>query len=361
MIIFSPGPANISENVRRALLGPDINHRGLDFKALLEETRNLLLKICPGSEGYSPVIFTGSGTAAIEASLLSLKNTLEPILVVSNGAYSERTYEISLLNGLDVHRVNFPDSGAIDLNIASEAMGKVKPAITYLVHHETGTGMLNPLKDLARLAKEKGSLVMVDAISSIAGEELNLKDWGIDFIIGSANKCIRGTAGLSFVLASNKFIQLCSKGTEKGYYLSLIRHLDYERKGQTPFTPAVQTFYALREALRELIEEGMDKRIRHYAKITRLLRDGLLNLGLKLYLKEGLFSNTMTTVFLPDGITYEYLYQECRRMGYEIYVPVKGLSDKTFRIGTVGLISEDDIKGFLEVLKSILEKKRKNL
>lgn len=358
MIIFSPGPANISERVRHALLRPDINHRGPEFKDLLEETRNLLLKVCFGSEGYSPVIFTGSGTAAIEASLLSLKGALEPLLIISNGVYSRRAYEISLLNGLNVHKVDFPINAMIDLNMVSEAIDKIKPAMTYIVHHETGTGIINPLRELAALAKSKGSLVMVDAISSIAGERLNLKDWHIDLIIGSANKCIRGVPGLSFVLASEKFIELCSKGKEKGYYLNLIKHLDCERRHQTPFTPAVQVFYALREALKELLEEGVDKRIEHYEKISKFLRKGLMESGLRLYMDEGLFSNTMTTVFLPDDISYEYLYHECRKAGYEIYASVEDLKTKTFRLGTVGLISKDDVKNFIKALRSILKNKR---
>jgi len=361
MIIFSPGPANISERVRKALLGPDINHRGPDFKKLLDETRNLLLKVCPASEGYNPIIFTGSGTAAIEASLLTLRNALEPLLIVSNGIYSERAYEISLLNGLNVHKLEFPINSKVNLNIVSEAMDRIKPAVTYLVHHETSTGILNPLRDLAEVAKNKNSLVMVDAISSIAGEQISLKDWHIDIIIGSANKCIRATPGLSFVLASNKFIKLCSRSKEKAYYLSLIKHLDYEKRGETPFTPAVQTFYALREALRELMEESVDKRIEHYAKIAKLLRSGLMRLGLRLFLDEALLSNTMTTVFLPQGISFEYLYQQTRKMGYEIYDSMGQLRGKTFRLGTVGFISQNDIQSFLSVLESILKKKKKNL
>lgn len=355
MIIFSPGPANVSERTRRALLGPDINHRGPDFRELLNETRELLLKVCEGTRGYSAVIFTGSGTAAIQSSLMALKNKLEPLLVVSNGVYSERAYEIALLNGLKVHRLNFSINELIDVNTVSTALDKIKPKVTYFVHHETGTGILNPLKDLAKAASEKGSLVMVDAISSVAGERLNLRDWHIDLITGSANKCIRGIPGLSFVIASDEFIRLCS--SEEGYYLSLLKHFDYERKGQTPFTPAVHTFYALREALRELMDEGVDKRILHYAKIANFLRNGLAGLGLELYLDKSLFSNTMTSVLLPKGITYEYLYQKCRKRGYEIYDAPSQLTGKVFRIGTVGLLSEENIQGFLAELEKLLVKR----
>lgn len=358
MIIFSPGPSNISERVRKALLSPDINHRGIEFEELLGETLQLLPKVCSGTQDYSAIVFTGSGTAAIEASLLSLSGTLEPILLVSNGIYSERAYEIMSLNGLEVHKLDFPINQKIDVDAVAEAADKIKPAATYFVHHETSTGILNPLRDLVKAVKQAGSLVVVDAISSIAGEELDLKSWGIDLAIGSANKCIRGTPGLSFVLASSQFLEVCSKSKTKGYYLSLIKHLEHERRRQMPFTPAVHTFYALKEALRELVEEGPAERIKQYKKIAKLLRSGLIKLGLKLYLEESLFSNTMTTVFLPEGLTFDYLYQECRKKGYEIYGSIGELKHKTFRLGTVGLISEDNIAGFLLTVQSILEEKK---
>jgi 2-aminoethylphosphonate-pyruvate transaminase len=358
MIIFSPGPSNISERVRKALLGPDINHRGPEFEELLVETLQLLSKACSGAQDYSAIVFTGSGTAAIEASLSSLSGIFEPLLLVSNGIYCERAYEIASLNGLHVHKLDFPINQKIDVDMVADAAGKIKPFATYFVHHETGTGILNPLRDLAKAVKQTGSLVMVDTISSIAGDELDLKGWGIDLAIGSASKCIRGTPGLSFVLASSEFLEVCSKNKTKGYYLNLIKHLEYERKGQTPFTPAVHTFYALREALRELVEEGPAERIKHYKKTAKLLRSGLIKLGLKLYLEEPLFSNTMTTVFLPEGLTFDYLYQQCRKKGYEIYNSIGELKHKTFRLGTVGLISEDNITGFLSAVQSILENKK---
>lgn len=359
MIIFSPGPANISERTRKALLGPDISHRGIDFEKLLAETRKLLLKTCEGTEGYNSIIFTGSGTAAIEASLTALKSKLEPLLVVSNGLYSERAYEIALGKGLQARKLDLPIDKPIDVDKVIEAIDIIKPRVTYFVHHETGTGILNPLEELAKAAKERESLVMVDAISSIAGQKLNLGDWRIDLITGSANKCIRGIPGLSFVIASDEFIRSCSG--KQGYYLDFLRHFEYEEKGQTPFTPAVHAFYALREALRELIEEGTDKRIQCYAKTADLLRDGLAGLGLELYLDRSLFSNTMTSVLLPEGITYEYLYRECRKRGYEIYAPPIELKGKAFRVGTVGLLSKENIEGFLEALKEVLTDKESRL
>jgi len=352
MIIFSPGPANISERVRKALLKPDINHRGPEFEKILKNVRKNLLKVIFAPKDCHAIVFTGSGTAAIESSLLALKHNKRPILVACNGVYSKRAYEIALSNGINVHKQDFPINEPIDLKKFKQTVKKVKPFATYLVHHETGTGLLNPLKDLAEIAKEEGSLVMVDTISSIAGEELMISEWGLDLVIGSANKCIRGTPGLSFAVASEKFIDNCEKGN--AYYLNLLNHLEYEDKGQTPFTPAVQTFYALEEALEELVEEGVENRIKNYVKIAELLRTGLKGLGLQLYLNDNLLSNTMTTVLLPAGISYEYLYNECRKCGYEIYAPITELKDKAFRIGIVGCISEDDIKDFLSQLKRIL-------
>jgi 2-aminoethylphosphonate-pyruvate transaminase len=228
----------------------------------------------------------------------------------------------------------------------------------YIVHHETTSGLINPLKKIGALAKKYNLLFMVDGVSSIAGEELKLKSWGIDLIIGSANKCIRGVAGLSFVLVSEKFIKrLKLKGPKKPYYLNLYQHLIREEAGQTPFTPAVQNFYAFHEALLELLKEGVRNRIQHYKKISLLLRDGLRKMGFKIYVADKIASNTMTTVYLPQGISYKWLHRECKRRGYVIYGALGSLREKAFRLGTVGLITQKDISSFLKVLDRILPRK----
>jgi aspartate aminotransferase-like enzyme len=225
------------------------------------------------------------------------------------------------------------------------------------VHHETTSGLLNPLGQIAVLAKRYRCLFIVDAISSVAGEEIRLRQWGIDALIGSANKCIRGVSGLSFAVLSRRFIRCLSDRQKAPFYLNLYEHLVMERTGQTPFTPAVHCFYALREALRELKQQGLRRRISRYKEIASLLRGGLRRMGLKVYLPDRLSANTMTTVILPKAISYGWLHRQCKRRGYCIYSAVGRLKGRAFRLGTVGCISKSDIRGFLKALARIVNQR----
>ncbi len=357
MIIFSPGPANISERVRQALMLPDISHRGEEFTLILDECRKNLLKICGAEKHYKSVIFTGSGTAAIEATLSSIRGITDKLLVLSNGHYGERAAEIGRLVGMEVDEVKLPWTQLPDLNIINDKLRKYPGKFVYVVHHETTTGLLNPLEDIASSCRKFGKTLLVDCVSSIAGEKLDLKGWEIDLIIGSANKCIRGIPGISFVIASSSLLKLLSSGKNYAYYLDLIKHYEREEKGETPFTPAVQVFYGFREALRELLEEGVHNRINKYADITEYLRRGLKENGYRLLLPEEISSKTMTSVILPENMAYEKLYRICKEKGFVIYNAIGDLKGKIFRLGTVGLIKKKEIAEFLNILIDIKERR----
>jgi 2-aminoethylphosphonate-pyruvate transaminase len=354
MIIFSPGPANISDRVRRALTLPDICHRDTEFKELLTETRRLILKVCGAVNDYAAIVFTGSGTAAIEASISSLVGVYESLLVISNGVYGERASDIAELHNINNIRLSFPTNQLPDLEKIKQAIESQDVDAVYVVHHETTTGLLNPLKEIASYAKQYNKPILVDGVSSICGEELDLKGWGIDLIIGSVNKCIRGVPGLSFVVASKNLLGQLKRRQRSSYYLDLMTHLEKEDKGETPFTPAVQSFYALREALYETLDEAVDHRIQHYKNISRQLRDGLRELGFRLYLPDEISANTMTTVYLPKKMTYELLHKRCKEGGFVIYSCPGELKGKAFRLGIVGCITYQDIDRFLDSLNAVL-------
>ena len=354
MIIFSPGPANISERVRKAMLAEDICHRDREFSELLGEIREDLLRIAGVWEGYEGVVFSGSGTLAIESCLSALSGWNRKVLVISNGVYGERAAEISRLYRTPIQEMRLPWGDSLDLNEVESRLRQDMFGAVYLVHHETTTGLLNPLPEIAAIARRNSRMVLVDGVSSIAGEEIDLEGWGVDLITGSANKCIRGVPGASFALVSRRFVREAERCRGSVYYADLLRHLKEEQKGQTPFTPAVQVFYAFREALRETLEQGVDERIRRYGIISGMLRKGLRSMGLEFYIPEQSMSNTMTTVRLPQGYDYEILHKGCRQGGYVIYASQGDLFKSTFRLGTVGLISKGDIEGFLNLLKSLV-------
>jgi 2-aminoethylphosphonate-pyruvate transaminase len=240
-----------------------------------------------------------------------------------------------------------------DLNVVEQEIKAPEVGGVYLIHHETTTGLMNPLPEVAKLAKKYNKLVLSDTISSLAGENLDF-DWGLDAVLGTANKCIRGVPGVSFAVVSPDLLAVIQNRERRSYYSDLLMHYQREQKNETPFTPPVQSLFAFREALRETLDEGVDNRIAHYRNISRLIRSGLKDSGLKLFLAEELYSNTMTSVYLPSGISYETLHDSIKRQGFVIYNSQGHLRGKLFMLGNVGSISEQDIKNFLLVLRQVL-------
>ena len=282
MIIFSPGPANITERVRQALTNPDIGHRESEFTDLLQETRTMLLEICGVPQGYSCAVLSGSGTTGIEASITSLADVSDGVLILANGVYGERAAQVADVFQIPYTVEKMDWTAPIALDRAEELIYSTSHGAVYLIYHETTTGVLNSLKGVSELAKARGKWVLVDAVSGVAGEELDLPNWGVDLVIGSANKCIRGVPGIGFVVVSDEFREAISQRRPVAYSTDLVSTLNREENGETPFTPPVQTMYALREALRELLEEGVSTRIARYQDIANTLRDGLAELELSL-------------------------------------------------------------------------------
>ena len=356
MLILSPGPANISERVRRALTRPDIGHRESEFSTLLVDTKSLLLELCGVPQGYACAVLSGSGTTAIEASITSLCDVSTGMLILSNGVYGERAAQIAQVYGVAHTLEKFDWTLPLPLDRVEALVGATHHDAVYLIHHETTTGVLNPLREVAEIARRHHKWVLVDTVSSVAGEELDLPGWGVDLIVGSANKCIRGVPGVSFVVLSDDLRQAISKRRQVAFSTDLVSTLSKEDEGETPFTPPVQTVYALREALLELAEDGVQNRIAGYQSIARTLRDGLSSLELTFLVLREHLSNTMTSVMLPEGFSYPALHDPLKDLGYVIYKSQGDLSKTTFRLGTVGLITQDDIHSFLNALGQVLRR-----
>ena len=296
----------------------------------------------------------GSGTTAIEAAITSISGVTTGVLILSNGVYGERAAQIAQVFWVPHTLEKFDWTRPLPLDRVEELVQTTAHDVVYLIHHETTTGVLNPLQQVAGIAKRHHKWVLVDAVSSVAGEQLDLPGWGIDLIVGSANKCIRGVPGVSFVVISNDFRDVVSKRHPVAFYSDLVSSLSREEEGETPFTPPVQTMYALREASKELVDEGVQERIAHYRDIAEILRDGLSSLGLTLLVSRENLSNTMTSVMLPEGVSYADLHNPLRDRGFVIYKSQGQLSATSFRLGTVGVITPDDIRSFLYALEEVL-------
>jgi 2-aminoethylphosphonate-pyruvate transaminase len=226
-----------------------------------------------------------------------------------------------------------------------------------VVHHETTTGLLNPVADVARVAHRHGRRVIVDAMSSLFGERLDVTQDGIDFVTASANKCLQGIPGGSFVIARRAAVEALAGAAPRSVYLDVHGHYASQEQDNTPFTPAVQVLHAMEQALVELDAEGVKRRIERYAESARVLRDGMTRLGLEILVAGPARSNTLTTFRLPAGVGYDALHDAMKRRGYIIYAGQGALKSYAFRVANMGTLTPTDMEGvvaaFVESFKEI--------
>ncbi|MFO0774637.1 MAG: alanine--glyoxylate aminotransferase family protein [Nitrospiraceae bacterium] len=358
MILLNPGPVNVSERVRQALLRPDICHRESEFTELLHRIQAKLLKaFVPGAESeYAAIVMTGSGTSAVEAALCSSLPHGKRVIVVNNGVYGERMSFIA-----QGQKINLPE---IKLDWAKRPTGEMitrvlknHPEIqtVAMVHHETTTGMINPAEECAEATDKLGRVFLLDSVSGLGGEKLDIAGTHMYMVAGTAGKCIQGFPGVSFVLVRRGFLERMRTYPKRSWYLHLPHYVDDQGRGTVPFTPAVQVYYAFDEALSELLEEGVANRVQRLKRAATTIRTKLAELGMIALVPPDFQSNTITTYVLPEGLSYDHLHDRLKERGYVIYAGQGPLAAKAFRIANMGALSEADIQGFLTAFQEVLE------
>lgn len=357
-VLLNPGPVNITESVRKALIGQDICHREEEFSYLLQEIRRKILKIYNVDESvYTTIILISSGTGAVEASICSCIPEDKKLMVISNGVYGERMIKIANAYKIPVKAIIYKWGEKINLDEIEDILKSDKNSKIYaiaVVHHETTTGLLNPLDKIGKLAKKYNKILIVDGVSSFGGEEINFENWGIDIIAATVNKCIHAVPGCAFTVARKSLIDKMREIRPRSIYLHLLTYYELQEKGIPPFTPAIQVMYAFNQALNEFLEGGIKKRIEHYKKLSSLIRKKAKEIGLKFFLNEKEYSNTLTSFYLPDNISYEFLHNELKKRGFIIYAGQAGLKNKIFRIANMGNIKKKDIEKLFENIREII-------
>lgn len=356
LVLLNPGPACTSERVRAALGRGDMCHREPEFSAILDSIRSGLVRSLGLADSHEAIVVTGSGTSALEMAAISSVREGRKMLVAVNGVYGERIARIACVNGIEVVEARFPISVPADPAEIVAALGR-HPEVDAVacVEHETSTGLLNPVAEIGRAIAGSGATFLVDAISSMACEEQELADINADFIAGTANKGLHGLPGISFVLASHAGIERLQAVPERSLYLNAATYLAGQRKGDVPFTPAVQVCYALDEAIQELEEQGGHRqRAADYRARAELVRKGYAALGLEIMIEEPYRANSVTALRLPEGVTYPDLHDRLRQRGYVIYAGQGSLSTEIFRIATMGHLSLDTLARFVADLGDAL-------
>jgi 2-aminoethylphosphonate-pyruvate transaminase len=366
MILLNPGPVNLSDRVRNALLRPDLCHREVEFSQLQSRIREQLLQVydlegvgvAQPRHRWAAILLTGSGTAAMEAMVSTLVPRNGKLLVIENGVYGERISKIAKIHDIDYITLSHPWDAEIDIKSLVQLLNE-NADITHLavVHHETTTGRLNNLVELAAICQQRHIQLLVDAVSSFGAEELNFADWGITACAATANKCLHGVPGTSFVILRRDALPSVDT-IPRTLYLDLATYCQQQDKGGTPFTQSVQTFYALAEALQEMAEAG-GWRVRHsyYSQLANLVRDGLASMGIKSLLPKESSSVVLNAYYLPDNFTYEEFHDQLKAQDYVIYSGQGNLAQSIFRVSTMGAITHADMERFLNVVKQIISQK----
>jgi 2-aminoethylphosphonate-pyruvate transaminase len=358
-ILLNPGPANTSRSVREALVMPDLCHREPEFFEMMRECRGRLVRLAGCAERFAAVLFTGSGTAAVEAAVCSAVPKDRALLIVNNGVYGERLARIARVHGIPAEVLAYDVTTPVAPADVEAALQR-RPDVSHVavVHHETTTGLLNPVIDVARVAAQAGRRVLIDAMSSLFGEPLDVDADGVDFVMASANKCLQGVPGIAFVLARRSALDALAAQPPRSVYLDLHSHYVTQERDNTPFTPAVQVLHAMRQALVELEAEGVPSRIARYAENARVLRRGMADLGFDILVPESARSSILTTFRLPPGLTYDPLHDAMKRRGYVIYAGQGDIRTYAFRVSNMGTLTPRDMEGVVDAFRASLAELR---
>jgi 2-aminoethylphosphonate-pyruvate transaminase len=348
--LFNPGPVVTSAKVKAALVHYDVCHRDEDYSGVVRRLQQKLRPVFGASDEHEMLLITGSGTAAMEMSLSSVVPRDKKILTIENGAFGERLGEIAELHGMRHVRLVCSWGSLLDPSrVDSMLAGDPEITVVAMIHHETSVGLLNPVGAIGRICRTRGVTLVVDAVSSLGVEDLDVVRDNIDVCYSSANKCLHSVSGVSFVCVAPVLWPRIEGIAPKSYYLNLKRYRQYlTHLAQTPFTPAVSSFFALETALDELNEQGgVPARREVYRRRNLLIRRVLTDLGFQSLTNTGRESHTIMTARVPDFISIDELYARMKERGFIIYRCKGELGVHHIQIANMGELPDATIDAFL--------------
>jgi 2-aminoethylphosphonate-pyruvate transaminase len=360
-VLFSPGPVMTSARVKAALVHHDVCHRDGDYSAVVERLQTKLRPVFGASPDHETLLLTGSGTAAMEMAISSSIPPGKKLLVIQNGAFGERLAEIAALHGIPHVVLRYP-WGTLpeprDVARALEADADIAGVV--MIQHETSVGLLNPVGEIGRLTRPRGVTLIVDAVSALGAEDVDVVRDQVDICYSSANKCLHSVSGVSFVCVAPHVWDRIAGIAPRVYYLDMLRARRYLAElRQTPFTPAVSSFFALETALDELAEAGgVPARRELYRKRARRIRRVFADLGFESFTNTGRESHTISTLRLPDGLTVDGFYDGMKARGFIVYRCKGDLAPRHIQIANMGELSDATIDAFLAAVTAVVGEAR---
>ena len=356
-VLLNPGPVMTSARVKATLVHHDVCHRDADYSGVVERLQEKLRHVFGASSGHEMLLLTGSGTAAMEMAIASSIPGGRRLLIVSNGAFGERLAEVAALHAI-AHTVlrypwgHLPKPG----DVAQAIEGHPDIVAVAMIHHETSVGLLNPVEAIGQVCREHDVLLIVDAVSALGAEDVDVVRDGVGICFSSSNKCLHSVSGVSFLCVAPEIWPRIEGIAPRGYYLDVHRYRRYQRELlQTPFTPAVSAFFALETALDELAEQGgVAARRETYRKRNLRIRRVFTDLGFESFTNTGRESLTISTLRLPDGLGFRELYDRLKHRGFVIYGCKGELAARHIQIANMGELPDATVDAFLAAVTAVV-------
>lgn len=357
LILLCPGPVMVSSKVKGSMANVlQICHREDEFEALLANCQNKLNYVFGANPvQYSTIIITGSGTSANESVFCSY-GVGKKLLIITNGEFGDRLERMAQCYKIEHRTLDFGWGKEINIPEIESLLASKQFDALVMVHHETSTGMLNPISEVGAISKKYDIDFIVDAISSLGAESLSLEKDNITFCTSSASKAIASYPGLSFVCGRNQAFESLKEKKNNSVYLDLYSHFVKQvHESQSLNTPAVPLFYALNTALEELIEVGINNKLLLYSELSKLLRNHFKKMGLKFVISENSMSRVLTTVYYPDNLDIFQFHKFLKEKKIVIYKGKGPLEGRAFQVANIGSIQIDHLLFFISVLQEALQ------
>ena len=345
-ILLTPGPLTTTLRTKLAML-KDWGSWDSDFIAITASVRSRLLDIVHGHDTHVVVPLQGSGTFSVEAAVATLVPRDGHVLVLDNGAYCKRAAKLTQMMGRRASVMPFAEDepvSAAALDVRLQADASISHVV--LIHCETGTGVENPLAEVAAVCERHGKGLIVDAMSSFAALPIDARRIRFDALVAASGKCLEGVPGMGFVFIRRAVLDDCA-GRSQSLAMDLHdQHVYMERTGQWRFTPPTHVLLALSEAIAQFVEEGgQPARLERYSGNCRVLIDGMAELGFKPFLRSAVQAPIIVTFHAPAHAKYDFkrFYDGARQRGFILY-PGKLTQLETFRVGCIGAIGSNEMR-----------------
>ena len=357
--LMIPGPTPVPESVLLDIAKHPVGHRSSEFAKVLESVYSDLKYVFQTKNDV--IVYTASGTGAMDAALSNLVNPGDKVLSLVIGNFGQRWAKIAKSLGADVEVIEVEPGKAINPQELKDRLDRdvnKEIKIVTLTQNETSTGVTNDVKTLVSYIKEHGALSVVDGVTSIGAMECKMDEWGIDVLISGSQKGFMIPPGLSFLAASEKAWEVQRKCTRPDFYFNWETNRKSVIANSTAFTPAVSLIAGLKTALEMIKEEGLDNIVERHTKLAKALREALRAIGLKLFVEDDSIASTSITAILPpENISVPDIRKTLKNDYYiEVANGQNQLKDKIFRMGTLGFVCERDVMMAVGSLEAALYK-----